>query len=50
MDELIKLILERKGKSTDYRIVIKGVNVLPLGVKLEVIHLPSSDHALLVVP
>ena len=50
MDELIKLILQHKGKSTDYRIVIKGVQMLPLGVELEVQHLPSSDRALLVVP
>jgi hypothetical protein len=50
MDELIKLILTHKGKSTDYRILIKGVQVMPIGVELEITHLPSGDHALLVVP
>lgn len=50
MDDLIKLILAHKGKSTDYRIVIKGLHVLPLGVQLDIIHLPSDDHATLIVP
>jgi hypothetical protein len=50
MDELIKLILSHKGKSTDYRIVIKGINVLPLGVQLDIIHLPTNDNATLIVP
>lgn len=50
MDELIRLILQHKGKSTDYRIVIREVQMFPLGVELEVQHLLSSDRALLVVP
>jgi hypothetical protein len=50
MDELIKLILAHKGKSTDYRIVIKGVRVSPLGVELEIIHLLTKDSTMLVVP
>lgn len=50
MDGLIKLILDHKGKSTDYRIQIKGVRVLPLGVELKIIHLASQDSATLAVP
>lgn len=50
MNDLINLILKHGGSSTDYRIVIAGVNVLPLGVRLEVIHLKSKEQAVLVVP
>jgi hypothetical protein len=50
VDNLIRLILAHQGKSTDYRIVIKGVHVLPIDVELDIIHLPTSDHTTLVVP
>ncbi|WP_181314456.1 hypothetical protein [Phormidesmis priestleyi] len=50
MDKLIQMIVAHKGQSTDYRIVIKGVHVFPLGVELDIIHLPSNEHATLVVP
>lgn len=50
MNDLINLVLKHKGKSTDYRIVIAGVSVFPLGVRLEVVHLASKDNAMLVVP
>ncbi|MEX0272308.1 hypothetical protein AB3R30_24645 [Leptolyngbyaceae cyanobacterium UHCC 1019] len=50
MTDLINLILAHGGASTDYRIVIAGVNVFPLGVRLEVTHLKSKESAVLVVP
>lgn len=50
MDKLIQLILKHKGNSTDYRIEIVGVKVLPIGVELKITHLPTSDNANLIVP
>lgn len=50
MADLINLIMAEGGPSTDYKIVIAGVNVLPLGVRLDVTHLPTGKKALLVVP
>ena len=50
MTDLINLILTGGGPSTDYRIVVVELNVLPLGVQLEVTHLPTGEKALLVVP
>lgn len=50
MDELIKLILKHKGKSTDYRIEIAGLQIIPPGVKLKITHLVSKEQVKLVVP
>jgi transposase len=38
------------NQAIDYRIVIKGLHVLPVGVELDIIHLPTNDHATLIVP
>lgn len=50
MDGLINLILKHKGKSTDYRIEIVGLKVLPPGVELKVTHLPTPESVTLIVP
>jgi hypothetical protein len=50
MDDLIKLIIKHEGRSTDYRIEITGIKVLPPGVELKITHLESKDNVELVVP
>ncbi len=50
MNDFIQLILKHKGTSTDYRIEIAGLKVLPPGVELKITYLPSKESIRLVVP
>jgi hypothetical protein len=50
MNDLIQLILKHQGNSTDYRIEIEGVRVVPLGVELKITHLPSKEQIEVAVP